>query len=372
MNIFVYMNDYLISIIILATIIFGTRLVNYYYNFYHIYNYLDYEQKISYFKSNYLINMISKYHIVKKVVVYYLLIPLIKFNYLFISIFITLLYSLCYQEFKKIIKEQQQKKHTHKKSKKKTYNYILSESNDNAINNNLSIDNIETIQQDNIEEKGNKTYEIGKYETEHNEIFENEIQVNDILNVNKIDSDFNDGISNIMEFISETNLNNDEKANKADIDILSSNDVKKTINSQNNEYKLNLLNEIDSLKIQNTTNENDKNSDSENNLSNYLSDSLRINDNTNNDEKSIDEYLIINKNKFIDNKNSKIEQNKITNLENKDLNDVNETINLEDIDFGTKIEELNIDKIKKTITQVNSINGETKKKIIKIGKKKNK
>ena len=58
MNMFVYMNDYIISIIILGVIIFGTKFVNYYYNFYHICNYLDHEQKLGYFKSKNLINLI--------------------------------------------------------------------------------------------------------------------------------------------------------------------------------------------------------------------------------------------------------------------------------------------------------------------------
>ena len=67
MNIFVLTNDYVISILILGIIIYGTKLINYYYNFYHIYNYLDYEQKLGYFKYNCLIELISKYPSVKKI-----------------------------------------------------------------------------------------------------------------------------------------------------------------------------------------------------------------------------------------------------------------------------------------------------------------
>ena len=61
-----YMNDFIIIIFLFGIIIYGTKLINYYYNFYHIYNYLDNEQKLGYFKSNYLIGSISKYPIIKK------------------------------------------------------------------------------------------------------------------------------------------------------------------------------------------------------------------------------------------------------------------------------------------------------------------
>ena len=33
----------------------GTKIVNYYYNFYHIYKYLDHEQKLGYFKTKWYV-----------------------------------------------------------------------------------------------------------------------------------------------------------------------------------------------------------------------------------------------------------------------------------------------------------------------------
>jgi hypothetical protein len=80
-------------------IVFATKFVNYYHKFYHIYKYLNAEQKFGYFKNNTIINFISKNKKLKNVIMYYILIPIIKLNYLIISLFITLLYFLCETEF---------------------------------------------------------------------------------------------------------------------------------------------------------------------------------------------------------------------------------------------------------------------------------
>jgi hypothetical protein len=83
------------------------------------------------------------------------------------------------------------------------------------------------------------------------------------------------------------------------------------------------------------------------------------------DNKIIDNKIIDNKiidNKIIDNSKSYDMKNE------KMINDkMNDTINYEDIDFGVKIEELNINNIIKSNTQSIDI---IEKKIIKIGKKK--
>lgn len=410
MNIFVYMNDCIISIIILGIIFFGTKLVNYYYNFYHIYNYLDYEQKLGYFKSTNLINLISKYPIVKKIIVYYFLIPIIKLNYLFISTFITLLYSLCYFEFKKILKEQKQKKYKHKKNKKKTYNYILSETSNDSIKdlNNLMDDSNLVVNENNLDVDVDVDIKSTTLDNTDQDI----ILKNDILNVDKIDTDYNNGILNIIEFTKETNNNdnnfmtifeklnennednkdNNDKENKSNIYLASNMDEQKLENTKN---KYNLLNEIDLL----------KKPDIDENINYYLNDSLNINnkkdtnnidnifnskfllndlndlnnenennnennnenENENENDNDISEYLIID-NKIKNTKNERIKM--IDNETNKtnEINDTNETINYDDIDFGVKIEELNITNIKQNTLLTIPI----EKKVIKIGKKKNK
>lgn len=56
-------NDVIIILSLIFIIKFGTGLINYYYNFYHIYKYLNYEQKIEYFKN---INVIKLCEEIKK------------------------------------------------------------------------------------------------------------------------------------------------------------------------------------------------------------------------------------------------------------------------------------------------------------------
>ena len=403
------MNDCIISIIILGIIFFGTKLVNYYYNFYHIYNYLDYEQKLGYFKSTNLINLISKYPIVKKIIVYYFLIPIIKLNYLFISTFITLLYSLCYFEFKKILKDQKQKKYKHKKNKKKTYNYILSETSNDSIKylNNLTngsnlIVNVNNSDADadvdvdvdadvDVDVDVDDDVDVDIKSTTLDNTAQYIILKNDILNVNKIDTDYNNGILNIIEFTTEINNDdnnfmtkfekiNENNEDKSNIYLTTTNMDELKLENMKNKY--NLLNEIDLL----------KKPDVDENINNYLNDSLNINnkkgtnnidnifnndfllndlnnlnddnnenENENNNENDINEYLIID-NKIKNTKNEKIKM-----IDNK-INETNETINYDDIDFGVKIEELNITNIKPNTQLTVPI----EKKVIKIGKKKNK
>jgi len=137
------------------------------------------------------------------------------------------------------------------------------------------------------------------------------------------------------------------------------------------------LNEIDLL----------KNSNVDDNINNYLSDSLNGNNSNNSNnsndielmddginDNDINDYLVIN-DKITNNKisNDKIENNNVINnkIENNKIKTIddepNDTINYDDIDFGVKIEELNITNITKPNTSLINTND---KKIIKIGKKK--
>ena len=411
MNIFIYTNDFIQSLIILLIILYGTKLINYYYNFYHIYNYLDYEQKLGYFKSNYLINLISKYNVVKKIIVHYFLIPIIKLNYLFISIFITLLYSLCYFELKKILREQYIKKNKHKRNKKKTYDMILTESSNDIANINKQTKSFGLNFLNNSNNNSNNNYSSNLLKEETNSLKE-EINIskeetdfkNNILNIDKIDLDNdktfnidkidldNDKTFNIIEFMSvEEDLKKSFKLDNIIYDSYSKchdeneNKLKEnkkqdiSLDSINN--KFNLLNEIDLLKTNNINS--DINPDiNEDNIQNYICDNINVNNNKENtnysNDNNINEYL------FVDNKIeniSKILENTNLNEKNIDLDEKNEKnndksfmlindehndlINLDDIDFGYNSE---------NITNIKTNNSETiqviEKKIIKIGKKK--
>lgn len=412
MDIFIYTNDFIQSLIILLIILYGTKLVNYYYNFYHIYNYLDYEQKLGYFKSNYLINLISKYTVVKKIIVHYILIPIIKLNYLFISIFITLLYSLCYFELKKILREQYIKTHKHKRNKKKTYNMILTESSNDIANTNKQITSLDinlfndsnnydnsNLSKDEINLSKNETnllkdetnlskddIESGKY------MIEKKNFKNDICHIDKIGLDYDNKILNIIEFMSvEEELQNSFKLDNINYDSFSkcydkienkSKENKQpeiSFNSSNNN-KFNLLNEIDLLKTNNqhsNINPNINPNINEDNISNYICDNINENEIDNETDNKNVNYLNdnnINEYLFVDNKIeniSKLIDDNNLNLKNTDksfilINDEqNDLINLEDIDFGSNLENIVNRKTNKSETiQV------IEKKIIKIGKKK--
>ena len=419
MDISINMNDIIQSTIILIIIIYGTKLTNYYYNFYHIYNYLDYEQKLGYFKYNYLVNFISTSVFIKKIIVYYFLIPIIKLNYLFISIFITLLYSLCYSEFNKILSEQQKKKYKNKKN----LEIILSETL-NDINNSSNLNNTNTTNDINQINNENPINDIYTQNDKQNEVeqknynFDSDIKIskNEIYNVDKIGVDYDNGILNIIEFISDTNFKNTyiqtdknnilesisiskskskSKSESKEQELDNKNEISNNNQMNNSNFKLNLLDEIDLLKINkethnkynytndtnNTNDINNINNTNDTNNTNYTDDinntniiddddldnyinnnntvSVIKNNNNKNDyniDNDINKYLIVDKE--IKNDNLLISQNE----------ELNETINLDEIDFGMKIENLNINSVKNN--SVIKTENNTKKKIIKIGKKK--
>lgn len=385
MNIYSYLNDFTVSMLVLGIIIYGTKLINYYYNFFHIYNYLDYEQKMGYFKSNYLVNVVSKHPIIKKIIVYYFLIPLIKINYLFISIFITMLYSLCYFEFKIILDEQYKKSKKNKKNKKKTYDLILSET--SATNDSFDLSNLNNCKSP-IEPITNSSNNTNILQDDKNEI----------KNVEQIGTDYDNGILNIMEFISSTNSqcennndvinNNTNNSNNSNNDIdddtnlLSINESGRTILNNlskislaNNNCELNLLNEINLLKT---------NSNSDKDI--CIQDVKPLNDNNlthdenfvqevKNEDNDINEYLVMDNEKNQSNNITTSDYKNFINNNKISVNvEANDTINFDEIDFGDKIEELNIDKLNNDSLNLNKLNKSdtVEKKIIKIGKRKQK
>ena len=97
------MNDIFLVLLTGFSVFYLTKFINYYYNFYHMYRYLDSSQKLGYFKNISLIYFINKYEKIKKTLIFYFLVPAIKFNYLLISLFVSLLYSLCEDDFKEYL-----------------------------------------------------------------------------------------------------------------------------------------------------------------------------------------------------------------------------------------------------------------------------
>jgi hypothetical protein len=327
---------------------------------------------------------------------------------------------LCYFELKKILREQYIKTHKHKRNKKKTYNMILTESTNDISNTNKQITSLDinlsndSNNYDNSNLSKNETnllkdetnllkdetnllkdetnlskeetnlqddIESGKY------MIEKKNFKNDIYHIDKIGLDYDNKILNIIEFMSvEEELKNSFKLDNINYDSFSKcydeienqskeNQLKEnkqqelSFNSLNNN-KFNLLNEIDLLKTNNqhsNINPNINPDINEDNISNYICDNINENDNDNinetdnknvnySNDNNINEYL------FVDNN---------LNVKNTDksfmlINDEqNELINLEDIDFGSNLDNIvNIKTNKSETIQV------IEKKIIKIGKKK--
>ena len=328
--------DFLYCFGLITTMYLGTKLVNYYYNFYHIYKFLDHEQKLGYFKNNYLVGIITQNNFIKKMIVYYLLIPLIKINYIFILLFVTLLYSLCHHEFNKFIQTH------HLLTKNQNQNKIDNDSDEfeyenKNIENLYLVDNFkEYVEQAEQAEQVeqlihlNNTVEIEqnnplnlldiinlKHDKNTNDLTNN-INVfnlsNEISNIQNITNDYDNNITNIMNFLSDTT--NDSLNNKNYSNNLINNDKIKSIdkseeihNTTKNLTGLNLLNEITTL--------------SNKEILKNIND-----DNPNDIPNDLEDYLVI-------------DNIKETHIENKLKSDQveNNEININDIDFGTTIED---------------------------------
>lgn len=392
-------NDLGISIILVGIIYFGTKLVNYYYNFYHIYKFLDYEQKLGYFKNYQIITLISKNKFIKRIIIYYILIPLIKITYLLILLLITLLYSLCYNEFKKFIAEQN--------NNKETCNYLTSETFNEIENNNINIQN-----------EQNELNELNRLNGQNDKYI-------DIHSLNEITKDCNSSIISIMNFISETNNSNSNPNLDLNLNKINQN-IEDDNNNQNEKselYKLDKLNEqnnndnniqslnkitkdcddsiisimnliseitIPNSKLLSNQNNNDEqdiqkinnNTEPELNLSTEL-ELLKNNNNLNSNsnfnskynidiEKNIDNDTDNDISNFLIDKKENIDKQDYKNLNKyiylnsnhkEIINDDNiETINVDDIIFCTSIENNTV--------KENSMIDEKNKNIIRIGKKK--
>lgn len=340
MNNFIYV-DIIHCMILLSIIYFGTVLVNYYYKFYHIYKFLDHEQKIGYFKNNRIVNIISQNLIFKNIFINYILTPLIKINYVFILLFITLLYSLCHIEFNNFIKNDEilfKKKLINDETNKNLIESdIKNKFNDisetscvfesiDFIDNSISEQN---INDDNLDYENSKDFNIKK---------ENSNLSKEITEVYNITNDYDNNISNIMNFLSKTVLTK----NKTDVIVKDQVDniIKNDNLNDSNLNNINFSNEINIL-LSNNINEN------------------KIDDiDTNN---NLEDYLVI---------------ENVYNNETMDKNNIyktiiNEEISIDEINFGTNIEDLsNLFINNKNDNEKKETNSNIKSEIIRICKKK--
>jgi len=78
---------------------FLIKIINLYRNFYKVCKNLDTDQRIKFFYNKYIVSIISKFGIIKNFFIFFVLIPIIKINYFILSIFISLIHSLCEVEY---------------------------------------------------------------------------------------------------------------------------------------------------------------------------------------------------------------------------------------------------------------------------------
>ena len=363
--------DISISIIICFFIHCGSKMVNYYYNFYHIYRYLDTYQKLNYFKNIKLIKYLNKYTKIKNFFIYYILIPTIKLNYIIISLFTSMLYSLCEKDFENFIA-------------KRGMMINLNKSRTNIDNHNPAIYNKNVLEELNTDKKiQDESTENLKINLD-NDNSDNDNSNNDNSNNDNSDNDNNlinleSKISKIIDF-SQTSLTNQ------------TNLINQT-NSSNYSDNLEFLNmkELDfkdELKLIDNKNK-PKSKDKDDKVDKVYKVDKYTKLNLKNDEEDISNYIVIDK----ESNNTKTSI-KITNTKPDNNLEIIETIRIDEIDFGENINnifnEINSGKKEQTILSVNENNNKINisnklsnlnsnsginpstypKKLIKIGKKK--
>ena len=326
-------NDIYFSVFIGLFIFAGSFLTNYYYNFYHIYRYLDSYQKLNYFHNVNLINYLKKNIKIKDFIIYYFLVPFIKFNFITISLFTSILYSLCEKDFKSYLE-------------KKNIN----------LDSNITLDSNTIIPKTNLininnKEISNITPQIDETNIEKRD---NELIINhDYLNIMNNKKYKTSMLNEYIELNEEVKLLNDKELHIKNNDfnkssLLDNSSINYSLNmEQSNQYQMNISNELDLL-INNKNESIDKVNDQEENIDSYIVND--VNTKSNSDLKIIKSI------------------NELKSEKNSDDN-IMETIRIDEIDFGE-----NLESILKSSNVVNIKSNEKSKEIkilpIKIGKKK--
>ncbi len=346
-------------------IYFGTKFVNYYYNFYHIYRYLDSYQKLNYFKNISIINYLNKNIDVKKKIIYYFFIPLIKLNYLIISLFVSIVYSLCEDDFTEYLQKKNLVLTSSNTNSNTTHDDNIKETNTNTNTNTntynqsellINHDFLNTLNRDNIKESNN--YESGEKNNDN------------YMMLNKYSSSSENSIGSIgsIESIGSNIISKDKKKNNfKNIDNFDSPSPE-----VNNQYELDISNELDLLKPFGTKNNIVLNEQEDNeNIDNYIMlNEAKSNTNTNiNTESKFKSIGIIGKNNNI--------IKTVNGLDKNNESNIIETIRIDEIDFGDNLSNiLNSDHVDKPNEKPNEKPNDKKTKEIKIlpikiGKKKN-
>jgi hypothetical protein len=193
---------------------FLLKMINLYINFYKVCKNLDADERIKFFNNKYIIVIISKFTIIKNIYIFYILIPTIKINYFILSIFISLIHSLCeieyddfmekngfsfsdfnHDEIDKILNNSDDEKNDDIIGT----NYYINEKNNEIIDKNKILENKEKIIDQKIELYIKNKNDIGKinlnnlenYDKLENLINNNDFNINNVLNIEELKKDMN-------------------------------------------------------------------------------------------------------------------------------------------------------------------------------------
>ena len=336
-----------------------TKIVNMYYNFYHIYKDLDNEERIRYFYNNIIVKLISNRNKTKKIFIYYMLIPLIKINYLILSFLISLMHSLCeleldnfmkkngfsiqecsHQEIDKILNFNENNENNENNDEFSVFNEMneINDSSLNLSNSNIQISNVKKL----LVEENNYDEDKSILNNQNIENLIDEKLEFLINNQNNFDLFQNNELSKSSELLYDFNnfsLNNDNKNNEKLENFIKN---KNCINSTDSNFT--------------DSNSTDSNSTDSNNNDNKITNIIELMNDV--EPTNLSNLIKINSKDNIYDNILKIDEN-------------NEVLKMDDIDFGENLNNFminyNEENKKKIILET-----KTEVSIIKTGKKKNK
>lgn len=177
-------------IFLISFLYFATWFVNYYSKFYHILKYLNAEQRLSYFKNDFVITILSKNNTIKQFIIHNILKPFIKISYMSIFLGISLIHYLSQNDT--IINEKINEIQLNKIEESKQE--IIENEHVKIENEQVKIEN----EQENIE---NEQLKI------ENEQIKNEIDNEKIINMYNLINNLDDETTKIMPIFNKANYN---------------------------------------------------------------------------------------------------------------------------------------------------------------------
>jgi hypothetical protein len=233
-----------------------------YRNFYKISKNLDTDERIKFFNNKYIIATISKFNIIKNIFIFYILVPMIKINYFILSIFISLIHSLCEIEYDDFMEKNgfSFNNFNNDEIEKILNNNSDDEKNDDELINNSKINNMN--EKNKLLENKEKLIDqkIEFYMKNQNNI-EN-LNINNLENYEKLQNliinndynfDLNTNLNNINSNVNIEELKKDINIINEGIEVLKIDDIDFGDNNLNTFFN-NFNNKENKIKVDNTDN----------------------------------------------------------------------------------------------------------------------